>query len=244
MPLRAIIVDDEPLARRLVREHLAAMSDAEVVAECANGFEAVKAIQESSPDIVLIDVQMPKLNGFEVLELVEGSFAVIFITAHDEHAVRAFEVNAVDYLLKPVDAARFRQAWQKAGEAVRRRSVTPPRTLAALGEKRSDRILIRDGGNVHVVPTDAVDAITAQDDYVQIHAGGKKFLKQQTMNEIEATLDARRFVRIHRSTIINLDRLAKVELYAKDSRVATLKDGSTWNVSRAGYDRLRELMGT
>jgi two-component system LytT family response regulator len=243
MPLRAIVVDDEPLARRLVREHLAAMPDAEVVVECASGFEAVKAIQELSPDIVLIDVQMPKLNGFEVLELVEGSFAVIFITAHDEHAVRAFEVNAVDYLLKPVDAARFRQAWQKAGEAVRRRSVMPPRALAALGEKRSDRILIRDGGNVHVVPTETVDVITAQDDYVELRADGKKYLKQQTMVEIEAQLDPYRFVRIHRSTIINIDRLAKIELYAKDSRMVMLNDGSSWNVSRAGYERLRKMMG-
>lgn len=244
MPLRTIIVDDEPLARRLVREHVSAIPDAVVVAECSNGFEAVKAIQELTPDIVLIDVQMPKLNGFEVLELVEGSFAVIFVTAHDEHAVRAFEVNAVDYLLKPVDATRFRQAWEKASSAVRHRSAPPARSLASLGEKRRDRILIRDGGNVHVVPTDAVDVITAQDDYVQVQAGGKKYLKQQTMGEIESLLDPKRFVRIHRSTIINIDRLAKIELYAKDSRVATLKDGSTWNVSRAGYERLRELMGT
>ncbi len=242
MPLRTIIVDDEPLARRLVREHVTALADAEVVAECANGFEAVKAIQELRPDIVLIDVQMPKLNGFEVLELVDGTFAVIFVTAHDEHAVRAFEVNAVDYLLKPVDEARFRQAWDKASSAVRRHAVPAMRTLAALGEQRTDRILIRDGGNVHVVPAETVDVITAQDDYVQVMAGGRKFLKQQTMGEIESHLDPRRFVRIHRSTIINIDRLAKIELYAKDSRVATLKDGSTWNVSRAGYDRLRELM--
>jgi two-component system LytT family response regulator len=244
MPLRTIIVDDEPLARDLVREHVTAVADAVVVAECGNGFEAVKAIQELAPDVVLIDVQMPKLNGFEVLELVEGSFAVIFVTAHDEHAVRAFEVNAVDYVLKPVDAARFRQAWEKASAAVARRQTPAPRTLAALGERRTDRILIRDGGNVHVVPTDSVDVITAQDDYVEVRAGGRKYLKQQTMGEMEAQLDPKRFVRIHRSTIINVDHLAKIELYAKDSRVATLKDGSTWNVSRAGYERLRELMGS
>lgn len=244
MPLRTIIIDDEPLARQLVREHVASMTDARIVAECGNGFEAVKAIQELSPDVVLIDVQMPKLNGFEVLELVEGSFAVIFITAHDEHALRAFEVNAVDYLLKPVDAARFRMAWEKASAAVQRQTVRPPRSLGALGEKRTDRILIRDGGNVHVVQADAVDVVTAQDDYVEVRAGGKRYLKQQTMSEMEAQLDPKRFVRIHRSTIINIDRLAKIELYAKDSRVATLKDGSTWNVSRAGYDLLRKLMGT
>lgn len=242
MPLRTIIIDDEPLARHLVREHVTGVSDAVVVAECGNGFEAVKAIQELAPDIVLIDVQMPKLNGFEVLELVEGSFAVIFITAHDEHAVRAFEVNAVDYLLKPVDAARFRQAWEKAASAVQRRSTRPPKALGALGEKRTDRILIRDGGNVHVVPNESVDVISAQDDYVEVRAAGKKYLKQQTMSEIEAQLDPMRFVRIHRSTIINIDRLAKIELYAKDSRVAVLKDGSTWNVSRAGYDLLRKLL--
>ncbi|MCU0453627.1 MAG: LytTR family DNA-binding domain-containing protein [Bacteroidetes bacterium] len=240
--MRTIIVDDEPLARRLVREHVSAVTDAVVVAECGNGFEAVKAIQELAPDVVLIDVQMPKLNGFEVLELVEGSFAVIFVTAHDEHALRAFEVNAVDYLLKPVDAARFRQAWEKAISAVQRKTLRPVRTLGALGQKRTDRILIRDGGNVHVVPAEAIDVVLAQDDYVEVRAGGKKYLKQQTMGEMEAQLDPQRFVRIHRSTIINIDRLAKIELYAKDSRVATLKDGSTWNVSRAGYDLLRQLL--
>ena len=242
MALRTIIVDDEPLARRLLREHCAAMADAQVVAECANGFEAVKAIQELSPDVVLLDVQMPKLSGFEVLELVEGSFAVVFVTAHDEHALRAFEVNAVDYLLKPVDAARFPKAWEKTGDALRRRTVPKPRSLADLAEKRTDRILIRDGGSVHVIPAATIDVITAQDDYVEVKAGDRKYLKQQTMAQIEVNLDPQRFVRIHRSTLLNIDRLAKLELYAKDSRVAILKDGSRWNVSRSGYDRLRELL--
>lgn len=242
MTLRTVIVDDEPLARRLLREHCASIPQSEIVAECANGFEAVKAIQELSPDVVFLDVQMPKLNGFEVLDLVEGSFAVVFVTAHDEHALRAFEVNAVDYLLKPVDGERFRKAWEKAAAAVERRETPPPRSLAGMGEQRTDRVLIRDGGNVHIVSTTSIDVITAQDDYVEIQAGGKKYLKQQTMSQIEAHLDPQRFVRIHRSTLLNIDRLAKLELYAKDSRVAILKDGSRWNVSRAGYDRLRELL--
>jgi two-component system LytT family response regulator len=185
---------------------------------------------------------MPKLNGFEVLDLVDGSFAVIFVTAHDEHALRAFEVSAVDYLLKPVDAERFRKAWEKAAAAVERRETPVPRSLAGMGEQRTDRVLIRDGGDVHIVPTTSIDVITAQDDYVEIQAGGKKYLKQQTMSQIEAHLDPQRFVRIHRSTLLNIDRLSKLELYAKDSRVAILKDGSRWNVSRAGYDRLRELL--
>ncbi len=242
MTLRTVIVDDEPLARRLLREHCASIPQAEIVAECANGFEAVKSIQELSPDVVFLDVQMPKLNGFEVLDLVDGSFAVVFVTAHDEHALRAFEVNAVDYLLKPVDGERFRKAWEKAAAAVERRETPLPRSLAGMGEQRTDRVLIRDGGNVHIVLTTNIDVITAQDDYVEIQAGGKKYLKQQTMSQIEVHLDPQRFVRIHRSTLLNIDRLAKLELYAKDSRVAILKDGSRWNVSRAGYDRLRELL--
>ena len=242
MPLRTIIVDDEPIARRLLREYCVAVGGAEVVAECANGFEAVKAILELAPDVVLLDVHMPNLIGFEVLELVEGSFAVVFVTAHDEHALRAFEVNAVDYLLKPVDAERFRKAWEKADDALRRRSLPKLRSLADMAEKRTDRVLIRDGGNVHIIPEATIDVITAQDDYVEVQTGGRKYLKQQTMAQIEANLDPQRFVRIHRSTLLNIDRLAKLELYAKDSRVAILKDGSRWNVSRTGYDRLRELL--
>jgi two-component system LytT family response regulator len=229
--LRVAIVDDEELARRVLREYLAAHPDVEIVAECANGFEAVQAVSEREPDLLLLDVQMPKLDGFEVLELLERDVPVIFVTAYDEYAVRAFEVHAVDYLLKPFAPGRLAEALARA----RTRIAAGPRRPLPLAEIRAaagaaprplERILIRDG---------------ARDDYVCLRSGGKEFLKHQTLTELEGQLDAARFVRIHRGYLLNLDRLAKIELYAKDSRVAVLADGTQLPLSRAGYARLREL---
>jgi two-component system LytT family response regulator len=243
--LRIVIVDDEPLARAVLREYAAADPAITVVADCANGFEAVKAVADHKPDLVLLDVQMPKLDGFEVLELLGRDQPVIFVTAYDQYALRAFEVHAVDYLLKPFSAERFQEAMQRARERRRAKAALPLEDLVREARPRTgpaERILIRDGANVHVLPADAIDYVEAQDDYVAFKSAGKQYLKDQTLAAVEAVLDPARFVRIHRSFILNIDRIAKVELYAKDSRMATLRDGTRLPVSRAGYARLSELL--
>jgi len=244
--LRVIIVDDEPLARAVVREYLAAHPGVDVVAECANGFDAVKAASELSPQLVFLDVQMPKLNGFDVLELLGRDIAVIFTTAYDQYALQAFEVHAVDYLLKPFSEARFAEALSRARSRLLAHDPEPAfDALAAEAGKRQgpvERVLIRDGPQVHVLPVETIDYVEAQDDYVCFKAGGKQYLKDHTMGAVEATLDPSRFVRIHRSYLLNIERIARVELYAKDSRVAILRDGSRLPVSRAGYARLAKLL--
>ena len=243
--LRTIVVDDEPPARDLLREYLQADAGIEVVAECANGFEAVKAITELHPDLVFLDVQMPKLDGFEVLDLVGAGPAVVFVTAYDEYALRAFDVHAVDYLLKPFGPDRLATALERVRSRLSGREGVSVGALVAAARHRdvpAHRILVRDGPKVHVVPVDALDYVEAQDDYVCLHTGGRRLLKEQTMAEVEAVLDPARFVRIHRSVILNIERLARVEPYAKDSRVAILRDGTKLPVSRAGYARLNELL--
>ena len=244
--LRVVIVDDEPLARAVVREYLAGHPDTEVVAECANGFDAVKSVAELSPQLMFLDVQMPKLSGFDVLELIGRDVPVVFTTAYDQYALRAFDVHAVDYLLKPFSAERFGQALARARARIAAREAMPVDDFLADARRRQgvpvERVLIRDGAQVHVLPVDRIDYVEAQDDYVCFKADGKQYLKDQTMATVETQLDPARFVRIHRSSILNIDRIARVELYAKDSRVAILLDGRKLPVSRAGYVRLAKLL--
>jgi len=241
--LSAVIVDDEQLARQIVREFLLSHTDIQIIAECANGFEAVKAVTESKPDILFLDIQMPKLSGFEVLELIEHDLAVIFTTAYDEFALKAFEVHAADYLLKPFSQERFNEA---VGQARKKLGANSANRLDAiieeslLANKPVERILIRDGAKVHIIPSEKIDYIEAQDDYVAIKAEGKNHLKQTTLSTLEEGLDKKKFVRIHRSYILNMERLSKIELYAKDSRVAILTDGTRLQVSRAGYAKLKQ----
>jgi two-component system LytT family response regulator len=243
--LRVVIVDDEPLARAMVRECIAAHPGVEVVAECANGFDAVKAVAELAPDLLFLDVQMPKLSGFEVLELVGRDVPVVFTTAYDQYALRAFEVHAVDYLLKPFSEDRFAEALSRARERLAAKEAMPVEALVSAARPRQgplERVLIRDGAQVHVLPIDRIDYVEAQDDYVCFKSEGKQYLKDQTLGSVEAALDPARFVRIHRSYLLNIDRIARVELYAKDSRVAILRDGMRLPVSRAGYARLARLL--
>lgn len=245
--LRVVLVDDEEPARRLLREYLEEIPAVEIVAECANGLEAVKAVAETNPDLLLLDIQMPKLDGFDVLELLERDLPVVFVTAYDEFALRAFEVHAVDYLLKPFTRERLAEALSRVRK--RRAEATtdadsPERVLSRdVGKARGpvDRILIRDGSHVHVLPVSAVDYIEVDHDYTTVVSSGKRHLKQETLSNLEAQLDPHRFVRIHRSFLLNVDRIAKIELYAKDSRIAILRDGTQLPVSRAGYARLRSL---
>jgi two-component system LytT family response regulator len=247
MAIRAIVVDDEDLARGLVREYLREQDDIQVVAECTNGFDAVKAVTEHRPDLLFLDVQMPKLDGFEVLELVGNDLAVVFVTAHDQYAMRAFDAAAVDYLLKPFDIERFRTALQRARRRLSERTLLPEasdlRSAALAPGQFVQRIVVKDGTRIHIIPASQLDFAEAQDDYVALHSAGKTYLKQQTISSLESSLDPSRFVRTHRSFLVNLERVAKIEPYTKDSRLAVLMNGSQVPVSRAGYLRLKELMG-
>ena len=252
--MRIIIVDDEMLARGVVREYLAAHPDVEVVAECANGFEAVKAITELGPDLAILDIQMPKLDGFEVAELVAGKCRIMFATAFDQYAIRAFEYRALDYLLKPFSQERFDQAINHVratlgqGDAARAQQEATldvardaARDTAARG-KPLGRVVIRDGARVHVIASEKIDYIEAQDDYVQIHTDGKSYLKNQRLSDLESQLDADKFLRIHRSYLLNLECLARIEQAGKDSHVAVLKDGGKLPISRSGYQKVRSII--
>ena len=246
--MRVLIVDDEMLARSILSEHLAKIPDMNVVGQAANGFEAVKLAEELNPDLIFLDIQMPKLSGFEVLELLgDRAPAVVFTTAFDEYALRAFEVHAVDYLLKPVEPPRLADAVERARE--RLRAKTPPPSAQALSMaarppgRSLERILIRHEGRVHVLPVERIDFVEAQDDYLSFAAAGKRLRKQQTMSDLESQLDSTRFIRIHRSFILNVERLARIDLYGKDSWLAILSDGTKLPMSRTGHARLKELIG-
>jgi len=241
--MRTLIVDDEHLARALLREYLAAHPDVEIVGECANGFEAVKAIAEHAPDLVFLDIQMPKLDGFEVVELAGSKPHYVFATAYDQFALRAFEVHAVDYLLKPFSRERLAEALAQA----RLRAPQPARIAAVVKEAQArqqpiERILIRDGARVHVVAASTIDYIEAQDDYVQICAGGKAYLKHQRLSELEAQLDGAVFVRIHRSYIVNVGAVERIEPVSKDNHCAVLKGGARLPISRSGYQKMLERL--
>ncbi len=240
-----IVVDDESPARSLVREYLADHADMRLVAECTNGFEAVKAANTYRPDLMILDVQMPKLDGFEVLELL-GSEArgVIFTTAYDSYALRAFNVHAVDYLLKPFSAERFGEALALARTRLRKSEPVPVRKLLETRREGAalDRLLIRDRSNVHVVPIDQVDFVESQDDYISIRAAGKSYMKEQTISDLEQQLPPKGFVRIHRRFLLNIARLAKIELSEKESRIAILLDKTQLPISRTGYAKLRAVL--
>ena len=244
-PIRAVVVDDEELSRALVREYAAGHDDVEIVAECANGCEAVRAVNDLQPDLVFLDIQMPKLDGFEVLELIGPDVGVVFVTAHDAYALRAFDVHAVDYLLKPFGPERFAEALAEARGRLDRAERTPVSRVVASARPAGahlHRILIRTGAEVEVIPIGSVDYVRARDDYVGVVAGGTERLKQQTLADLEGRLDPARFVRIHRSVLLNVDRLARLGPATRDSYVAVLQDGTELPVSRRGYARLNELL--
>jgi two-component system LytT family response regulator len=243
--IRAVIVEDEELARQILREMLKTHPRIEIVGECTNGFEAVKLVPELKPDLLFLDVQMPKLDGFEVLELVGHDMAIIFVTAYDEHALRAFEVHAVDYLLKPFAAERLEAALDRARQRLGVKTVADPSELASAARQPghyAERIVVKDGTRVQIIPVSKLDYAEAQDDYIALASQGKKYLKQQSISSLEACLDPKNFLRIHRSYVVNLERVSKVEPYGKDTHVAILSDGARLPVSRAGYARLRALL--
>jgi two-component system, LytTR family, response regulator len=251
MTLRVIIVDDEPLARDRIRMLLADEGEIEVVAECANGAEAVQRIEAEAPDLVFLDVQMPELDGFGVLESLDLSRmpGVIFVTAYDQFALRAFEAHALDYLLKPYDQERFQKALQRARESIRlvREGEIDQRLRDLLGSLRPrgeylERLVVRTGSRIVFLRVDEIDWMGAEGNYIRLHVGKKSHLIRETMSGIEAKLDPSRFLRIHRSTIINVDRIREMESLFQGEFVVILQDGTKLTSSRGYRDRLRDLL--
>jgi two-component system LytT family response regulator len=243
---RVLIVDDEEPARRLLVEYLQAHPRWTVIGQAKNGLEAVKLTQQQEPDLLLLDVQMPKIDGFEVLGLIPPEIAVVFTTAFDEYAVRAFEVHAVDYLLKPFSAERFGQALARAETRLgERRAVAAPVLAQAARHPEShlERLVIRDGAEILIIPASGIDYVRGQDDYVEVFHDARSSLTQQTLQHLEANLDPSQFVRVHRSFLLNVSRVARIEPWGQGSKMAVLKDGRTVPVSRSGEARLRAVLG-
>jgi two-component system LytT family response regulator len=245
---RALIIDDEPLARMVVLEYLQAFNERiEVLQECNDGFEGLKAIQQHQPDLIFLDVQMPKINGFEMLELVEQQPAVIFTTAFDEYAIKAFEAHAVDYLLKPFSKERFNKAIEKylaQAPGVKQQKQTEE-LLEAVSQSpaQHERIVVKTGTKVKIIPVQDVQYLQADDDYVSVFTQEGSYLKNKTMNFFEQTLDARQFVRVHRSYMIAIQQITRIDPYEKDSHLAILKSGAKIPVSKTGYVKLKQVLG-
>ncbi|MBE8714659.1 LytR/AlgR family response regulator transcription factor [Sphingobacterium hungaricum] len=244
--IKIILIDDEPLARSILIEYLNERNDVVILAECNDGFEGVKAIQQHKPDLIFLDVQMPKLNGFEMLELLDDRPQVIFTTAFDEFAIKAFEKNAVDYLLKPINIDRFNQAFEKFKNTFESNSPvkSPTKQLQeTLEEESLERVVVKNGSQIKIIPVQQIIYLEAYDDYVKIHTKDGLFLKNKTMSSFEKQLDPKQFIRVHRSFIIKVDQLAKIEPMEKDSYIATLLTGDKVNISKSGYTRLRQTIG-
>ncbi len=244
--ISTIIIDDEQLAIDIIKKYLEAHDDIEIIAECQNGFEGLKAIHELKPDLIFLDIMMPKLSGFEMLELLDHHPVIIFSTAYDQYALKAFEQNAIDYLLKPYAQDRLDVALDKARSKLTE-SGTPPEILNLIRyhQETGDlhRVVVRNGSKINIIAVDKIRYIEATDDYVYIHTHHGKFLKQQTMKYFQDHLPHKEFVRVHRSYILCLAELSKLEPYGKDSHVAILKGEGQISVSRSGYSRLREILG-
>ena len=244
--MKVIIIDDEPLARSIVAEYLQYHPDLVLAQVCGDGFEGVKAIQQYKPDLIFLDVQMPKINGFEMLELIDNPPDVIFTTAFDEYAIKAFETHAIDYLLKPFSLDRFDKAIQKWKE---KKNLPASKTTQHLLEEadfsptQSQRIVIKDGSKIKIIPVQDIFYLEAADDFVKVFTKEGYFLKNKTMSHFEQVLDAAQFVRSHRSYIINISQITRIDPYEKDSHVAILKSGAKVPVSRSGYPKLRTVLG-
>ena len=242
---KIIIIDDEPLARSIVKEYLQKYPELEIVQECNDGFEGVKAIQQYEPDLIFLDIQMPKINGFEMLELLDQPPAVIFTTAFDEYAIKAFEAHAVDYLLKPFNQERFDKAIQKWKEQATNSQKNTNELLetASQSPAQSQRIVVKTGSKIKIIPIHDVHFLEAADDYVKVHTQEGSFLKNKTMNHFEKTLDGQQFVRSHRSYIVNVQQITRIDPYEKDNHITILISGAKVPVSRNGYAKLRTVLG-
>lgn len=245
---KVIIIDDEPLARSIVKEYLQKHPELELITECGDGFEGVKAIQQHQPDLIFLDIQMPKINGFEMLELIEQPPNVIFTTAFDEYAIKAFEAHAIDYLLKPFNQERFDKAVAKWMEQQQNNANTSAKTeelldTASQSPSQSNRVVVKNGSKIKIIPIHDIFYLEAADDYVKIHTQEGYFLKNKTMNHFEQVLDGQQFVRSHRSYIVNVQQITRIDPYEKDNHVAILRSGLKVPVSRGGYGKLKAVLG-
>ncbi len=240
---KVLIIDDEPLARSIVEAFLKNHSDLEIIGTCENGFEGLKTIEALQPDLIFLDVQMPKINGFEMLELIETPPAVIFTTAFDEYAIKAFEASAIDYLLKPFTRERFDQALEKWKKQRVGAPNTNVQTLLPPQPDEQLRIVVKEKGEIQIIPTNEVLYLEAYDDYVKIHTNSGYHLKKKTLSHYENTLSQQQFIRIHRSFIVNLDALSKIESYEKNSYQASLSNGAKIPISRSAYGNLKNTLG-
>lgn len=244
--MKLIIIDDEPLARSIVKEYLLAYPDIELVQECGDGFEGVKAIQQYQPDLVILDIQMPKINGFEMLELIENRPAVIFATAFEEFAIKAFEAHAIDYLLKPFSKERFMKAidkWKATEQQVQQNRTSELLDTVATTPQQQNRIVLKDNGKIKIIPTAQIQYFEAADDYVKIHTSEAVFLKNKTMQFFEQKLDPSLFIRIHRSYLVNVHLISRIDPYEKEGHLAILSIGVRLPVSKSGYTRLKTALG-
>lgn len=243
---KVIIIDDEPLARSMVVEYMQFHPDLILAQVCGDGFEGVKAIQQYKPDLIFLDIQMPKINGFEMLELIENPPSVIFTTAFDEFALKAFEAHAIDYLLKPFSRERFDKAiqkWKDQKNIVTEKNTQQLLETASLVPPQSQRIVIKDGSKIKIIPTQDIFYLEAADDFVKVYTKEGYFLKNKTMNHFEQVLDSSQFVRCHRSYMVSLQQITRIDPYEKDSHVAILRSGAKVPVSRTGYPKLKEVLG-
>ena len=241
--MKVIIIDDEPLGRSIVKEYLQSYDDIEVVSECNDGFEGMKAIQQYEPDLIFLDIQMPKINGFEMLELIENPPSVVFTTAFDEFAIKAFETNAVDYLLKPFSKDRFDKAIEKYMQQAGSKHAGEVIETAAQSPAQQSRIVVKDGNKIKIIPVSQIHYLEAADDYVKIVIADGSFLKKRTMNFFEQSLSVYHFVRIHRSYIVNTQLITRIDPYEKDTHIVVLNTGAKLPVSKSGYSKLKEILG-
>lgn len=250
--IKAMIVDDEPPARRNLRALLKYDADIELIKECGNGKDAVSSIRALNPDLVFLDVQMPEMNGFEVLERLSGQPlpVIIFVTAYDQYALRAFEVCALDYLLKPFSDERFRKALTQAKQQIEQQDASElgKKLLTLIGARQPEapryltRLMVKTTGRVIFLKVEEIDWIEAYDYYVRLHTGGKAHLLRQTMNELEAALDPEQFTRIHRSTIVNLDRVRELQPHFNGESLLVLEDGTELKLTRSRRDALEKRL--
>jgi two-component system LytT family response regulator len=240
---KAIIIDDEPLARSIILEYLAAHPNITVLEECNNGFEGLKAIKEHEPDLIFLDIQMPKITGFEMLELLDEKPQVIFTTAFEEYAIKAFEANAIDYLLKPFDQQRFNKAITKCLSEQITQNFKTVLEEASLTPAQNERVVVKTGSKIKIIPVYDIIYLEADDDYVNINTPEGAFLKNKTMSFFEKNLSEKEFIRIHRSYIVKLDQITKIENYEKDSHIVLLRNGQKLPVSKNGYPKLRAALG-
>lgn len=244
--IKALVIDDEPLARSIVLEYLKSYAEIEVLAECGDGFEGSKSINQHKPDLIFLDVQMPKINGFEMLELVDVPPAVIFTTAFDEFAIKAFEASAIDYLLKPFTRERFDRA---VNQFLSRYNNVPQTTEKPAAPQmpalpgQDERIVVKTGTKIRIIPVQDIWYLKADDDYVSIYTPDGRYLKSKTLQHFESSLPAREFVRVHRSYLVHVNQVSRIEPYEKDSHIAVLQCGDRVPVSRSGYAKLKEVLG-